>query len=321
MVASDFRKLFTQNYNVQMGKLKINSISEWRKGVAIAYSGSIPNLINRDNKVLYYGYGCYDYVEEIYRTSKGYYLVYHYKDFSAPGKDPDYRGPFLKCVISENGEEIIYQSDIDKYLYKSLDFKSDWYNPYDNDVFIPKEMGLGIVEYDNSFYQLDDYKKLFEIPHKFKKESIFEQNQCLLSVPDDNRDIIVTVKNAEAVDFVEVNDVDKMINLIDRTNDASLIKFSTNINSTIVKVLKKQVEIIEGKREEEKSKLLEKVNYYSDYKYPRHYISDKSITLDEFEKDITLDNDEVKVIKELYQTVCQEGEREGRKIFIPSKEN
>lgn len=152
MIASDFRKLFTQNYEVRIDKLEINSIGEWRKGVAIAYSGSIPNLINRDNKVLYYGYGCEDYVEEIYRTSKGYYLVYHYKDFSAPGKDPDYRGPFLKCVISENGEEIIYQSDIDKYLYKSLDFKSDWYNPYDNDVFIPKEMGLGIVEYDNSFY-------------------------------------------------------------------------------------------------------------------------------------------------------------------------
>lgn len=323
MVASDFRKLFTQKYEVQIDNLKIEYISEWRKGVTIGYSKDnissykyIPNIINKNNKILYHGYGCYDYVEEIYRTSKGYYLVYHYKDFSAPGKDPDYRGPFLKCVISENGEEIIYQSDIDKYLYKSLDFKSDWYNPYDNDVFIPKEMGLGIVEYDNSFYQLDDYKKLFEIPHKFKIESIFEQNQCLLSVPDDNRDIIVTVKNAEAVDFVEVNDVDKMINLIDRTNDASLIKFSTNINSTIVKVLKKQVEIIEGKREEEKCKLLEKVNYYSDYKYPRHYISDKSITLDEFEKDITLDNDEVKVIKELYQTVCQEGEREGREKYL-----
>lgn len=316
MVASDFRKLFTQNYEVQIGKLKIDSISEWRKEVAIAYSGSIPNLINRDNKVLYYGYGCEDYVEEIYRTSKGYYLVYHYKDFSAPGKDPDYRGPFLKCVISENGEEIIYQSDIERYLYINRDFKNDWYNPKDKDVFIPKEMGLGIVEYENSFYRLEDFKKLFEVPHKFKIESIFEQNQCLLSVPDDNRDIIVTVKNAEAVDFVEVNDVDKMINLIDRINDASLIKFSTNINSTIVKVLKKQVEIIEGKREEEKCKLLEKVNYYSDYKYPRHYISDKSITLDEFKKDITLDNDEVKVIKELYQTVCQEGEREGREKYL-----
>lgn len=129
MVASDFRKLFTQNYEVQIGKLKIDSISEWRKEVAIAYSGSIPNLINRDNKVLYYGYGCEDYVEEIYRTSKGYYLVYHYKDFSAPGKDPDYRGPFLKCVISENGEEIIYQSDIERYLYINRDFKNDWYNP------------------------------------------------------------------------------------------------------------------------------------------------------------------------------------------------
>ena len=124
MVASDFRKLFTQKYEVQIDNLKIEYISEWRKGVTIGYSKDnissykyIPNIINKNNKILYHGYGCYDYVEEIYRTSKGYYLVYHYKDFSAPGKDPDYRGPFLKCVISENGEEIIYQSDIDKYLY------------------------------------------------------------------------------------------------------------------------------------------------------------------------------------------------------------
>ena len=183
MISSNFHKLvFTQKYEVQIDNLEIEYISEWRKGIAIGYSKDnissykyIPNLISKNNKILYHGYSCYDYVEEIYRTSKGYYLVYDYKDFSAPGKDPDYRGPFLKCIISENGEEIIRQYDIEKYqLNKHRVFKNNWYNSNDKDVFIPKEMGLGIVEYENSFYRLEDFKKLFEIPHKYKIESIFD---------------------------------------------------------------------------------------------------------------------------------------------------
>ena len=306
MVASDFRKLFTQNYEVQIGKLKIDSISEWRKGVAIAYSGSIPNLINRDNKILYYGYGCYDYVEEIYRTSKGYYLVYHYKDFSAPGKDPDYRGPFLKCVISENGEEIIYQSDIDKYLYKSVDFKSDWYNPYDNDVFIPKEMGLGIVEYDNSFYQLEDFRKLFEIPHKFKIESIFEQNQCLLSVPDDNRDIIVTVKNNKAIDYTDADDIEKLTTLIDITNDSTLIKYSTS-KEPIANVIRRMQAIIDMHQADEKAEALYDINYFSTYTYPRHFISDHPLAINDFDKGIIISKEEIKILQDLHQAVCHEG--------------
>lgn len=314
MVSSNSPKLdYTQKYEVQIDNLKIEYISEWRKGIAIGYSKDnissykyIPNLISKNNKILYHGYGCYDYVEEIYRTSKGYYLVYHYKDFSAPGKDPDYRGPFLKCVISENGEEIIYQSDIDKYLYKSLDFKSDWYNPYDKDVFIPKEMGLGIVEYDNSFYQLEDFKKLFEIPHKFKIESIFEQNRCLLSVPEDNRDIIVTVKNNKAIDYTDVDDIEKLTTLIDMTNDSTLIKYSTSKEPT-ANVIRRMQAIIDMHQADKKAEALCDVNYYSAYTHPRHFISDHPIAINDFDKGIIISKEEIKILQDLHQTVCYEG--------------
>lgn len=316
MVIRDYPKTeFRQRYEVVLENTKILYTGEWRKGVAIGYSRNpmsykdIPNLISKD-KVLYHGDAYYDIVEEIYRTSEGYYLVYYYRDCSAPGKDSDYRGPFLKCVISEDGK-----TKIPHYKMKNGNLETGWFDSNNRKVFVPKEMGNGIVEFENSFYRLDDFEKLFEIPQRFKIESIFEQGLCILSVPVDNRDFIVTVKNNEVVDYVDVNDPEKLVKLIEKTNDTSLIKFSERVDNAIINVIKKQQETIEDKEYHEKCEHLKIVDYYSASTYPRHYISDESITKEDFEKGITLTNHELKTIQELYKIVCQEGEDENSEKY------
>ena len=97
MVIFDIPKtVFHQRYEFEIEKIKIKYTGEWRKGIAIGYDSNplsyqdIPYLITED-KVLYRGENDYYHVDEIYRTSEGYYLVYCYRDCSAPGKDSDYR--------------------------------------------------------------------------------------------------------------------------------------------------------------------------------------------------------------------------------------
>lgn len=308
------KKEFKQQYGAVVDNLEIEYIGEWRKGIAIGYSKDpmsyrmVPHLISKDKKILYRGYACSDYVEEIYRTSKGYYVVNEYRDFSAPGKDSDYRGPVLKCFISEDGKERIHHSEI-KYGY----FKNNWYDSNNKEVFTPKEMGLGIVEHENIFYNLTDFTKLFEIPKKYKIESIFEYGLCLFSVPEDNRDFIVIVKNKEVVEYVVVNDLDHLTKLIEKTNDTSLIKFCTTESNPTINILRKQQEIIDNTQKAEKSNRLRKVKFYSDYYFPRHYISEVLITEKEFENGIVLSNDELKILLGLYQTILKEGENESGK--------
>lgn len=294
----------------KMGKRKIEYIGEWRKGIAIGYSKDsmchehVPNLINKNNELLYVGYACADYVEEIYRTSKGYYVVTEYRDMSAPGKDSDYRGPFLKCVISEDGSDIIHHSKM-RYGH----YKNDWYDSDDTAVFRPKEMGCGIIENEHSFYRLDDFKKLFEIPKTYKIESIFEHGYCLLSVPDDNRDFIVTVKAKEIIDYFDVNDAEKLFKLIDKTNDSSLIRLSSNEETPSIRAFKKQLKQIEEQKEKEKEERLNKVKLFSACTYPRHYISEQSVTIEEFMNGITISKEELMVLQELHKIVSKEGER------------
>ncbi len=316
MVIFDIPKTkFTQRYEFEIDKIKIRYTGEWRKGVAIGYGSNpmsyqdIPYLISKD-KILYRGDNDYYHVDEIYRTSEGHYLVYYYRDCSAPGKDSDYRGPFLKCVISEDGK-----TKISPYKMKNGNIDTGWYDSNNKKVFVPKEMGNGIVEFDNSFYRLDDYEKLFEIPQKFKIESIFEHGLCILSVPEDNRDFIVTVKNNEAVDYVEVNDADKLVKLIEKTNNTSLIKYSNREDNAVINVIRKQQETIEDKEYFEKYERLKKVYYYSEYTYPLNYISEESASKTDFENGITLSHEELTVIQDLYETVCKEGEDKEREKY------
>ena len=312
MVIFDIPKtVFQQRYEFEIEKIKIKYTGEWRKGIAIGYGSNplsyqdIPYLITKD-KVLYRGENDYYHVDEIYRTSEGYYLVYCYRDCSAPGKDSDYRGPFLTHVISEDGK-----TRISPYKMINGDMNTGWCDSNNKRVFVPREMGMGIIEFENSFYRLEDFKKLYDIPSKFKIESIFERGLCLLSVPEDNRDFIVTVKNKEAIDYIDVNNVDKLTELIEKTNDISLINYNCSENNAVIKVIKKQQQKIENKEFNEKRKRLKKVEFYSSTSYPRNYISKESATKEEFLNGIILSEEEIKKIQELYQTVCNEGENEG----------
>ena len=285
MVIFDIPKtVFHQRYEFEIEKIKIKYTGEWRKGIAIGYGSNplsyqdIPYLITKD-KVLYRGENDYYHVDEIYRTSEGYYLVYCYRDCSAPGKDSDYRGPFLTYVISEDGK-----TRISPYKMINGDINTGWCDSNNKRVFVPREMGMGIIEFENSFYRLEDFKKLYDIPSKFKIESIFERGLCLLSVPEDNRDFIVTVKNKEAIDYIDVNNVDKLTELIEKTNDISLINYNCSENNAVIKVIKKQQQKIENKEFNEKRKRLKKVEFYSSTSYPRNYISKEIATKEEFLK-------------------------------------
>lgn len=169
------REVFRQRFD------KDKSIGEWRKGVAIGYEyNNVPYLISKDKKILYRG-GIVEnyYVDEILRTSEGYYLVYEWKDCSAPGKDSEYREE-LSFIISEDGKNRIPPPKL-----KNIREKSCYIEDNGKKVFVPREMGLGIVEHENTFYRLEDFEKLFDIPKKFVIKSIFENGFCRLSIPED----------------------------------------------------------------------------------------------------------------------------------------
>lgn len=317
MVIFDIPKtVFHQRYEFEIEKIKIKYTGEWRKGIAIGYGSNplsyqdIPYLITKD-KVLYRGENDYYHVDEIYRTSEGYYLVYCYRDCSAPGKDSDYRGPFLKCVISEDGK-----TRISPYEMRDGDMNTGWCDSNNKRVFVPREMGMGIVEFENSFYRLEDFKKLYEIPSKFKIESIFERKLCLLSIPEDNRDFIVTVKNGIPTEYVEVNNIKKLVKLIEKTDDTSLINFCTN-NNSLIRVIKKQQDTIENHLYFEKCQRLKDVVYYSEYSYSWHYISDFSITAKEFEDSVTqISNKELTCLKKMHTIIAKEGENDSSDKYI-----
>ena len=310
-------KKYWKRYNVEVNGVKILYTGEWRKDIAIGYSEAsrnhdVPNLVSRDKKILYRGdVNREGYVDEIYRTSAGYYLVYSWRDWSAPGKDSDYRKS-LKCIISEDGQTKIDPSRIDSPLPSMYtDTESTWIDKNGSEVFIPREVGMGIVEYENSFYRLDDFKKIFDIPQKFHLENIFEKGFCRFSVPEDNRDFIVTVKKNEIVDWVETNNVEGLVQLIEKTSDTSLIKYCKKNDSSIISVIKKQQKSLIEQEQIAKENRLSKVIFYSVGGYPfygqNNSISDTMVTAEDFLQGITFSPDELEIIKELHQTICKEG--------------
>lgn len=313
---------YHQNYGIEIKKRKIEYIGQWRKDVAIGYMKDpiyhhyVPLLISKNNEILFECYACSEYTEEIYRTSRGYYIVTGYRDCSAPGKDPVYSGPIILRIIDESGRKEIHDCNI-KYDSNT----GEWFDPNDADFFIPKDMGVGIVENKGSFYSLDNFEKIFEIPQKYKLESVFDQGLCLLSVPEDNRDFIVMVKNKEIVDFLDVNNENKLFNLIDRTGDTSLVNYSNNDSSYAIKVLKKQLKTIKEQKNSKKEQRLEKINYYSSYTYPRHYISKELTTIEDFKNEIKISEQELKLLQELHKTLCNEDLDKKEKISFHLREN
>ncbi|MBR6332867.1 MAG: hypothetical protein IKR77_00545 [Bacteroidales bacterium] len=288
---------------------RFSRIGQWRKDIAIAYKNDpiyreeVPCLINKEREIIYEGNCNEGYPDEIYRTSKGYYLVYYYKDISAPGKDSRYSGPYLKKVISEDGKSQIWA-----YGFEYKVFKNEWYDTKDKNVFITKDMGDGIVEHNNSLYRLEDFKKIGDLPKKFKIESIFEDGLCLLSVPKDNRDYFVIVKNGEIDNFFEVNDTNKLISLIDKTNDTSIIKYCTNNKSPIIRVLKKQQDKVDDYIADEF------YNYL--FSHGRFRISDNPFTAEDFESGIDLDKNEIDFIKNFHWKLSQNKRIEDDERYI-----
>lgn len=319
---NNIRKKYCQNYSKVINGREIRSIGEWRKGVAIGYATnpidhhSVPYLINKSDEILYEGYSCCDYAEEIYRTSKGYYIVTGYRDTSAPGKDSHYSGPYIRRIIDEDGRTVIHKCNV---FYDSINCR--WYDPNDEDFFIPREMGMGIVEYNGSFFRLDNFEKLFEIPQQYKIESIFEKGVCLLSVPQDNREFFVLVKNKEIVDYFDVNNENKLFKLINKTGNLELINYNNNEDSIAIRIFKEQKKNIDEKEEKEKRHRLEKINYYSSNTYPRHYISEDLITVEEFKNGITLCAQEIKLLQKLHKTLCKEDLQKKERISFHLREN
>lgn len=319
---SKIKNEYHQNYGIEINKRKIEYIGQWRKGVAIgyikhpSYHHYVPLLINKNNEILFECYACAEYTEEIYRTSRGYYIVTGFRDCSAPGKDPVYSGPLVQRIIDEDGRKEIHNCNL---VYDSSTGK--WSDPDDDDFFIPKDMGMGIVENNGSFYKLDTFEKIFEIPQKYILESIFEQGLCLFSVPEDNRDFIVMVKNNEIIDYLNVNNENKLLKLIDRTGDTSLVNYSNNDSSFAINVLKKQLKIIKEQKETDKKQRLEMINYYSSHSYPRHYISEELTTIEDFKNEIKISEAELKILQKLHAILCKEEIDKKEQISFRLREN
>lgn len=291
MIATDFiPKEFLQDYNRRIDNVDIFYIGEWRKGIAIAYSKYngrlVPNLISIKGELLYEGFACYYYVEDIYRTSKGYYVVTEYRDCSAPGKDSDYRGPFIKYVISEDGKEKILYTEFSRRR-----FVNHWFNPRAKNVFETTDMGCRIVRHNNTFYDIETLENIFTIPKKFKVESIFISKMCMLSVPSDNRDFIVKVQNRNIVDYVDIKNTERIVDLINKTNDLSIIKYCAQNDSPVMNILRKQYN---NNKEKEELKI-------SQYRYKS--ISDINITLEEFKDNFIISDIESLIIRNLKQVI------------------
>ena len=80
------------------------------------------------------------------------------------------------------------------------------------------EMGNGLVCYDNAFYDLESLKIRFVISNNFIIKSIFQNGLIELEFVVDSRDYIIKVQEERVVDLFDINEFDKMTNiLIDTT--------------------------------------------------------------------------------------------------------
>lgn len=180
-------------------KEEIQRISDWRNGIAIArirvYVRSYEQtwnyyLINHDFDFVYSKIW-YDEDkiegEQIERVFGGYYVVRSVRAKcirTFPGKDEENRykyTTYIQDVIDEYGN-VLEKDERNAYLET-------------HPVTHTTEYGDGIVQCGTSFYGLDNYQYLFEIPKEVEPLGFFRDGKCKVKVITDYRDFIVLVKD------------------------------------------------------------------------------------------------------------------------------
>lgn len=178
-------------------KADLQRVSDWRKGIAVAryYKQSIkPSwkyfLIDENYNFLYEKCSHEEDEiegEQIERVFGGYYIIRDVKldrCRTFPGQDRDteyYYSTCIKEVIDENGT-ILTKDERITYLET-------------HPVTHTTEYGDGIVQCGTSFYGLDNYQYLFEIPKEVEPLGFFRDGKCKVKVITDYRDFIVLVKD------------------------------------------------------------------------------------------------------------------------------
>lgn len=232
-----------------------------------------------------------EYSYEIRRSITGHYFVInHYVHRRInPGKDDDYF------------PEVVYEVfDEDLNLVAKWDTWRSWNTPKD-DVLeaigfdkYPKELGCGLVAYDNNVYALDSLMVLFTLPKKFEIYGIFNPYHlglCRLKVVGDYRTIYVIVKNNLIVkQFSEDEKAKVMEKLMDMK----------------IEYLKdKGIPVNCGSNEEYK-KMLSEIQTYGvricdrGHMYFSHLICKTKFELNDFLKHSEIDADSMNIIKTLH---------------------
>ena len=168
---------------VQMGSYEARCIAVKYYGIII-FQQDIRDIIRSESHIYH-----------LDRTIKGYYIFTHtyYKSKCIPGKDDEYEVTDT-IVFDENGNIV-----------------SDWKNKNIGYGQIPVEVAPGLLEYQNVFYELDSLKEVFRIPSKYTINGCFIDGLLHLNVPDDNRVLYTTVKNAQIIDQYLEEDLDSKI--------------------------------------------------------------------------------------------------------------
>lgn len=173
-----------------------------RKGICIAYNESKLYLI-KHSKIIFEIDSQGERIEgdpsyyKLHRSIRGYYILTHnYTGRTIrPGRDDYYYPCSSHKVFDENGNIVEKWNGEDVGLNK-----------------YPEELGLGLIVWDNTVYEVDSLLPIFKIPEKYKINGLFSKDGILkLDVVGDYRNFYVQVFEGQIVSQHREDDLNALI--------------------------------------------------------------------------------------------------------------
>lgn len=293
-----------------------------RKNIAIAYDKQKYYLLNKDN-VVFFEQEKKPYIWRIdspqfciKRTLAGYYFVIGegYCQISRPGKDDDYiYDKWIEAAFDEKGKR--FKIVIERYIRETIEEKIDKKYAYGK---YPKEMGYGLVCYENVFYHLESLKVAFYIPKHFVIKSIFENGKLELDFVSDRKNYIIKIQDGKMVNMYNIDDIEKTYETYLETNHSQLKSFYPAIffdNEKNYSKISKIKKILHHTKEEFVKKKLGKYSKYlkdprcpdSNVRY-KETISSRILDIKTFIDGRDLINkEELETINEIYKVLLTYG--------------
>ena len=170
----------------------------------------------------------------------------------------------------------------------------------------PMEMGYGLLYYEHTFYDIESLEMKFFISKDFQVESIFKDGLCDLNYVKENRDLIITVKENEIIDSFNINDTDRLINVVRKTGDLDIFNFCGSANPENNLNINELKEVIINEKKKELGSFVdyigrEKDCYYCNSREPLKSISRRVFTREQFIDGVDLLNsEELHIINDIH---------------------